>query len=416
MEKKWFSSPSHPPKLLQEKRVGFLLCFSLTRVRQHYTNRNRSSLRFLLCLSSWRLKLSSSYNISSLGRTISGSRLVPICWHLTDSQLCQYLKTLNFKRKTFQVKSTAFGYSIRSYNIISHILKIKYINEVHFPLYFSIQNKRGKIWVFTIKFRFYLKKKVKKVPKPKTQITAFPFNRSVLIDFITYKSFRTKGKGGYLGYILFLQPLFVFFNRPCSFFPFPPRLAFNTVLFSHTACLALPLSICSQGFLPSFSLSLLKPEAVCFKSVTSSLSLDLSIGILNSTTRYMCLSLGNDTLYALDPQLPSHSRRHQTAAARFYGNVFLLLRETHPWHFWRSRWADFLDFLFTAAAKCYSLVTLMLLLIAQQIKQPFLACYQSPCTKSSAPSSLRRMKNLHTTILQAQAIQGHSCIQFSMSA
>lgn len=28
-----------------------------------------------------------------------------------------------------------------------------------------------------------------------------------------------------------------------------------------------------QGFLPSFSLSLLKPEAVCFKSVTSSLSL-----------------------------------------------------------------------------------------------------------------------------------------------
>lgn len=173
-----------------------------------------------------------------------------------------------------------------------------------------------------------------------------------------------------------------------------------------------------QGFLPSFSLSLLKPEAVCFKSVTSSLalSLDLSIGILNSTTRYMCLSLGNDTLYAPDPQLPSHSRRHQTAAACFYGNVFLLLGETHPWHFWRSRWADFLDFLFTAAAKCYSLVTLMLLLIAQQIKQPFLACYQSPCTKSSAPSSLRRMKNLHTTILQAQAIQGHSCIQFSMSA
>lgn len=111
------------------------------------------------------------------------------------------------------------------------------------------------------------------MPKPKTQITAFPFNRSVLIDFITYKSFRTKGKGGYLGYILFLQPLFVFFNRPCSFFPFPPCLAFNTVLFSHTACLALPLSICSQGFLPSFSLSLLKPEAVCFKSVTSSLSL-----------------------------------------------------------------------------------------------------------------------------------------------
>lgn len=256
------------------------------------------------------------------------------------------------------------------------------------------------------------------MPKPKTQITAFPFNRSVLIDFITYKSFRTKGKGGYLGYILFLQPLFVIFNRPRSFFPFPPRLAFNTVLFSHTACLALPLSICSQGFLPSFSLSPLKPEAVCFKSVTSSLalSLDLSIGILNSTTRYMCLSLGNDTLYALDPQLPSHSRRHQTAAVHFYGNVFLLLRETHPWHFWRSRWADFLDFLFTAAAKCYSLVTLMLLLIAQQIKQPFLACYQSPCTKSSAPSSLRRMKNLHTTILQAQAIQGHSCIPFSMSA
>lgn len=187
--------------------------------------------------------------------------------------------------------------------------------------------------------------------------------------------------------------------------PFPPRSAFNTVLFSHTACLAFPPSICSQGFLPSFSLSPLKPEAVCFKSVTSSLalSLDLSIGILNSTTRYMRLSLGNDTLYPLDPQLPSHSRRHQTAAARFYG-VCLLLRETHPWHFWRSRWADFL---FTAAAKRYSLVTLMLLLIAQQIKQPFLACYQSPCTKSSAPSSLRRMKNLHTTILQAQAIQGH---------
>lgn len=339
--------PPHPDKLLHEKRVGFLLCFSLTRVRQHYTNRNRSSLRFLLCLSSWRLKLSSSFNISSLGKTITGSRLVPICRHLTDSQVCQYLKTLNFKRKTFQVKSTVFDYSIRNYDTLSHILKIKDINKAPFNFPFRT-TERGKSERSPLNSAFTLKKK--KVPKT-TQITASPFKICWQISPLptSYSELQVK---------VDIQAAFYFLSRHrCS--------SINLALFS-SPLRVLPLMQVLSDTLPAcFFLLAFVPKALyppapgeaLFKSITSSPALSLGpfIGMLISTAWY-CVSLSSDTLYPMNPHPPSHSSRLQTAAARFYGNIFLLLNKIHPWHFWRAGPADFLDFLLTAAAKPYPLL------------------------------------------------------------
>lgn len=45
--------------------------------------------------------------------------------------------------------------------------------------------------------------------------------KNILTDLlITPEFFRTRGKGGYSGYILLLQPLLAFFNISCSFFIF----------------------------------------------------------------------------------------------------------------------------------------------------------------------------------------------------
>lgn len=67
---------------------------------------------------------------------------------------------------------------------------------------------------------------------------------------IAYKLFRTAGKGGYSGYILFLQPPSVFFNKPCSVFISPPHSAFNAGPFSHTACLIFLLVFVPKALYP----------------------------------------------------------------------------------------------------------------------------------------------------------------------